>query len=152
MRSSLVLVLALMLGGCLTSFGDSEASVEGKDDDANCKIEGSQIGREGVTLAHGTRTVTFRKWVSKAGEPKELVGFSIEARGATSLSYRVKAGTEVHRSTATTWLHPAGVSGGSNAPAISNIQFCDCDCSCDGKDGGDGGDGSGGGNDGPIIL
>ncbi|HSK00215.1 MAG TPA: hypothetical protein VK932_03200 [Kofleriaceae bacterium] len=150
MRCSLVLVLVLLLGGCLASFGDSQSSVEGKDDDANCKIEGSQIGREGVTLAHGTRTVTFRKWVSKAGEPNELVGFSLEAQGATSLSYRVKAGGEVHRSIATTWLHPAGVNGGTNAPAISNIQFCDCDCSCDGDDGG--GDGGGGGDDGPIIL
>ncbi len=148
------LVLAILLGGCLPGLGDAQSTVKGEDgDNANCKIEGSQIGREGVSLAHGTRTVTFRKWVDKAGTSNEFVGFTLEVENATSLSYRVKAGTQVHASTATTWLHPYGASGGSGSPGISNVQFCDCECECDGADGGDdgGGDGGGDGGDGPIL-
>lgn len=155
MRVAILFVsLSLTSFGCV-DLGESSSKVGESDDGAfdrdACKIEGSQIGREGATLRLGPKTVTFHDWVRKAGE-NEYVGFSITVTGADSVGYVVKASGELHHSTALTWLHPAGPDGGSKAPGISNVDVCEeCeDGSCDGGDGcsdpdgcPDGGDGGG---------
>jgi hypothetical protein len=154
-----------LLGGCI-ELGDSSSSVEsgGNGDDSfdrdACKIEDGAIGDEGVVLRLGTRTVTFHDWVVKSGSNNEYVGFSISLAGTSSVGYIVKSGGERDHSTALTWLHAAGPDGGSQAPAISHVDFCEeCeDGSCD--DGGGGGDEGGGdgciecgdGGDGTILL
>ena len=168
MRSCLV--LAFLLGGCVIGFDDTNSSVEGDGDGDGdgkggeidkdeCKIEGSQIGRDGAVIYLGSKTVRFGNWVPKSGSPGEYVGFSLTLSGGSSVSYVVKASGELHPSTATTWIHPAGPNGGSKAPGISNVDFCD-DPDAGGGGGGDdgggdcnGGDGCpGGGDGGPVIL
>ncbi len=140
-------ILAIFLGGCL-ELGDSDAPIKGQGDGEeeeqgggdgdDCKIEGEQIGQEGVVIYLGTKTVTFGNWVGKSGENGEYVGFSLTLSGGSSVSYVVKAGGERHPSTAMSWVHPAGPDGGSNAPGISNVDMCD--------DPGDDGDGDGDGD------
>jgi hypothetical protein len=163
--------VTLLLGGCL-GFGNSDSAVEGQDGEGGgeegCKIEGGQIG-EDVVIYLGPKTVTFGDWIGKSGSPGEYVGFSLTLDGGSSVSYVVKAGTERHPSTATAWVHPAGPDGGSNAPGISNVDFCDDPDAGGGGggggggdggdggdggtgDGGDGGTGDGGGDSGPIFL
>lgn len=153
-RATICGIVALSLASGCTLLGDTSSSVEGGDDtdeggdDTNgaidrdeCKIEGGQLGQEGAILRLGPKTVTFHDWVLKTGEG-EYVGFSISVSGASSVGYVVKTGGERWPSTATTWLHPAGPDGMSDAPAISNIDFCEeCeDGSCDGGGGDGGGD------------
>jgi hypothetical protein len=152
-------VLAILLSGCVAGFGDTDSSVEGQELAEGCKIEGSQIGREGVVLTHKSRTVTFRNWIGKTGSQGEYVGFTLELGGTSSISYNVKASTNVYPATATTWISPYGTGGGSTSPGISNVALCDCDCPCGEGTGGDGGgddgtDGGGGttGGDPPPIL
>ena len=145
-------VLAILLSGCVAGLGDTDSSVEGGEVTEGCKIEGSQIGREGVVLTHKSRSVTFRNWIPKTGSKGEFVGFTLQLAGSDSISYEVKASTDVYPSTATTWISPSGPSGGSSSPGISNVALCDCDCPCSDGTGGGGGDDGTGGDDGPIIL
>lgn len=151
------IIPALLLVGCV-SFSDEASRVgeeEGEDDTDECKIEGDDIGSDGVVLRLGSRTVTFHDWVSKDGEAGEYVGFSISVAGTDSVGYVVKASTDQYPSRATTWLHPAGAGGAG----ISNVDVCEeceggtCDDGGGGDDGGgDGsGSGSGSGSDGPIL-
>jgi hypothetical protein len=159
------LILSILLGGCLVDLGNSGSAVEGDEadgagggDNDECKIEGGQIGRDGVAIQLGSKTVTFGNWVGKSGSPGEYVGFSLTLAGGSAVSYVVKSGGERAPSTSLTWVHAAGPGGGSNAPGISNVDFCnDPDAGggggdCNGGDGCPDGGGDGGGDDGPIIL
>ena len=140
--------LALLATSCATLA--DQASRVGEDDGTDeCKIEGDDIGNDGVVLRLGARTVTFHDWVSKTGEPNEYVGFTISLTGTNSVGYVVKAGTDRFPSRELTWMHPAGADGGATANGISNVDVCEecTDGSCDGG----GGDGSGSGSDGPIL-
>jgi hypothetical protein len=158
MRHYLVLAIVAVLGGCIPGLDGTESSVKGQDNEgtsdlSNCKIEGSLIGREGAVLEHGKRIVTFHNWAAKAGSPGEYVGFGLTVEGSNTVSYIVKAGTQRFAATAKTWIHPAGVSGGTAAPGISHITFCDCDCDCSSEtDGGGDGTDTGGGDSGPILF
>lgn len=160
MRIILAGIATFALTACVDLSGSS-SNVEGQDesgdfDTDDCKIEGSQIGQDGLVLRLGPKSVTFTDWVTKPGEPNEYMGFSMTISGAESVSYIVKAGGERYPSTAATWSHPLGMT----ANAISNVDVCEecTDGSCDdgGGDGGeDGGDGciegcedDGGGDDG----
>jgi hypothetical protein len=151
-------VIPLLVTGCF-SLSDSQSRLEGGDElGGACKIEGGDIGAEGVVVRLGSRSVTFHDWIGKDGEPGEYVGFSISLSGTASVGYVVKAGGELHASSDPTWLHPQGPAGGARAPGISNVDLCEqCDDgSCDGggdEGGGDecqdadgcpGGDGGGG--------
>lgn len=166
--------VALFLAGAAACAPDTTAEskkdLEGRADSVNdcCKIEGSEIGKEDHLVRLGTRYVLVHSWVPKAGSPGEYVGFSITASADAQLRYVVKAGTERHAATSSTWIHPGGVNGASAAPAISHVDFCpSCDdpdgCEdgggdngeCDNPDGcggGDGGGGGGGGDGGPILY
>lgn len=104
--------------------GSSSGNEAGEFDRDNCKIEGSDIGVEGLVLDLGRVSVTFDQWVSKDGESGEYVGFSISVSGADRVGYIVKASGESYHSEDSTWLHPNGT-GGSEAPAISNVDFCE---------------------------
>src|SRR5688572_18399796 len=139
-----LLLGSLLASGCI-DLGGSEArsdvdddgggeSADGENVDRDaCKIEGGDIGVANLELRLGTRTVVFHDWIAKTGEANEFVGFSITLRDATEVGYVVKAGGELHPSSATAWMHPAGPDGGSDAPGISNVDFCEeCeDGSCD---------------------
>lgn len=83
------------------------------------KIEGSQIGNEGVTLQVGTTLVTIHDWVLKTGETNEYHGFSWDQTGTVDIY--VKAGTETFIASGASWLHPGA---GTNAPAISHVEVC----------------------------
>src|SRR5688572_4814958 len=103
---------ALLGTGCFASSSDDSAigasgpsSCTG-DADA-CKIEGSDIGREGVMIRLDHGTATFVDWIPKAGSSNgEFVGFSIVLEGATQeLHFAVKSGTEVHYASGDFWKH-----------------------------------------------
>ena len=126
--------LALVFGTGCVGFGDTAASIEGEDeggdtdtegDRDDCKIEGDAIGQDGATILLAAKTLTFGSWIPKSDSPGEYVGFSVTVSNGSTLDYVVKAGGELHPSTATTWLHPAGPDGGSQAPGISNVDACD---------------------------
>lgn len=167
---TLALVASILLVGCIDLSGNS-SKIEGDDDGGGgdsdeCKIEGSQIGSDGVVVRLGPKSVTFHDWVTKDGSPGEYMGFSLTVGGADSVGYVVKAGTERFSSRTTTWSGE-----GLTMHAISNVDMCEecTDGSCDGGDGGDdgciegcddgGGDGSGSGSgsgdgsgsDGPLT-
>ncbi|MDQ3366221.1 MAG: hypothetical protein M3680_12410 [Myxococcota bacterium] len=161
MRAHQLVIGALLLGAACTAQtgtnvndleGDDEASESGRTSD-ECKIEGSQIGEEGLVIRLGAKTVTITNWVAKTGSPDEYVGFSIGLAGGSTIGYVVKSSVERHPSTTMTWLHPNGADGGAGSPGVSNVDFCgECeggacgeDPSCDNPDGCDGGDGGGGG-------
>lgn len=91
------------------------------DNGLSCdKIEGSQIGVEGVTLQVGTKLVTIHDWVLKAGETNEYHGFSWDQTGTVDI--RVKAGTQSYIASGGSWLHPGA---GTNAAAISHVEVCE---------------------------
>lgn len=151
--------LAALIGtGCVsTSDDDSAIGAAGPssctgDRDA-CKIEGSDIGREGVTIKLDHGTATFVDWIPKAGSPGEFVGFSIVLEGATQeLHFAVKAGNEVHHASGDFWKHT-----GSDCHGISNVDLGE-GVATDDPTGGDGGgcdnpDGCGDGDSGtgPIL-
>jgi cysteine-rich repeat protein len=85
------------------------------------KIEGSDIGKAGVTLEVNGQIVTFVSF-----QPKEddggFIGFTLD----TSASFIVKAGQMCFAGEGTSWTHPGGTSG-PDANAISNIQICSVD-------------------------
>lgn len=152
MRSIIVGSVAslVLTTGCL-GLSDSQNQSEvggGTASDDGCKIEGSQIGREGQELHLGSTTVTFHDWIAKPGEPGEYLGFSLTIAGAPYDHFVVKAGTQKFIGDGEGWMHPAGASG--NGAAISNVDFCECEPpappACDNPDGCD--DGGGGGDDG----
>ncbi|MGA0255412.1 MAG: hypothetical protein ACO3NR_06930, partial [Rhodothermales bacterium] len=98
------------------------------DNRAECKIEGNDIGVEGLTLDVDGVIVTFSNWVQKDGEAGEYIGFDIDVES----TFRVKSGLDLSTWTGTTWKNPYGI-GGPNVKAISNIDFL-----CDGPPGGPG--------------
>ena len=84
------------------------------------RTEGEQIGQN-VTLRFSGLSLAFTGWTNKTGQSGKFVGFAFAASG--SVAYAVKAGLETFYGTASSWTHPAGLSG-SQAKAISNITFC----------------------------
>lgn len=119
------------------------------------KIEGSQIGKEGIVIDVDGTEVTITDWTSKDGEKGEFVGFEYSVDGET-IAVSVKAGNETFQEGETgSWQNEFGTSG-PKAKGISNVVFClDLSCDDDGSDSGDGssgsdssGDGSGVGDDG----
>lgn len=151
---------ALIGTGCVASSADDSAigasgpsSCTGAAD--ACKIEGSDIGREGVTIRLDHGTATFVDWIPKAGAPNEFVGFSIVLEGATQeLHFAVKSGTELHYGSGDFWRHT-----GADCQGISHVDLgegvIDDDPTtggggCDNPDGCDDGGGDGGGS-GPIL-
>lgn len=122
----LVFSTGCMMGEGTGALNGSSSGTEqaGEFDRDDCKIEGSDIGVEGLVLSLGRISVTFNDWVSKDGETGEYVGFSITVTGADRVGYVVKASGESYHSEDSTWVHPNGT-GGSNAPAISNVDFCE---------------------------
>jgi hypothetical protein len=138
MRTTMIAGFAALTLSACAQLSGSGASVGEESESNTSKIEGSQIGREGLVLHLGDKTVTFIDWVAKPGESNEYVGFTIDVIGANSVTYVVKAGTSRYASSAMTWTHPQG----ENANAISNVDF--------GDDGGGGGGGGDGGDDGCI--
>ncbi|MDQ3370806.1 MAG: hypothetical protein M3680_35760 [Myxococcota bacterium] len=124
---------ALLTSACVDLSSESSQAAEGNFDRDECKIEGSEIGREGAKLVLGARTVTFRDWVKKPGSNGEYLGFSVALHGTSSVSYVVKAATKTYASSTKTWLHP----GGNSANAISNVDFCgECEDGSCGPDAG----------------
>ena len=85
-----------------------------------CKLEGAGIGVNGSTVLVNGVTVTFSNWVEKQDSPGEYVGFDIDVPG---LVYSIKANGEIYTGSGTSWMNPNGDSG-SQASAISNIDFC----------------------------
>jgi hypothetical protein len=158
--NKLFLGLVILSSACVASTESTSNDLEdegdeggkggkGGDSDA-CKIEGSQIGEEGIAVHLGAKTVTISDWVEKTGSPNEYVGFSIDLTGGSTISYVIKASGELYPSTALTWMHPNGPDGYDQSPGISNVDFCeeceDGDCGdddpgCDNPDGCDGGGG-----------
>jgi hypothetical protein len=128
LTGSLLVGLTLSTGCVL---GDDTSALNGSSsggefDRDSCKIEGSDIGVEGLVVKLGRTSVTFDEWVSKDGESGEYVGFSISVSGAERVGYIVKAGGERYHSEDSTWQHPNG-SDGSEAAAISHVDFCEND-------------------------
>ena len=123
----IVCVLGVLGVGCVdgassdSSASETAASACSGDRDA-CKIEGSQIGREGLVLQLDGGSVTFRDWVAKPGSPGEYIGFTLELDGVSSVRYVVKAGTGRFESTTTVWKHE-----GDDCKGISNVDFGDAD-------------------------
>ena len=87
------------------------------------KIEGSQIGQEGLVVSIGDVDVTFSLWVLKEGETSEYVGFTISSSPSVSLQYKVKGGQEMYYDSSRNWINPRGL-GGPTVKAISHIVFC----------------------------
>ena len=85
------------------------------------KIEGADIGREGVTLAFDGIQVTFDNWRAKA--PREFIGFDFEADGYVLLT--VKAGRD-RFSTMPAMNGQYAVPAVGTAPikAISYVEAC----------------------------
>ena len=147
MRANPLFVLVI-LGACAPSTNENDRAVDGEEEgegggegegEGECKLEGNDIGNEDVVVYLGSKSVRVHDWVGKTGAPGEYVGFSLTLDGDT-IAYRVKASGEVYPSDALTWMHPNGPDGGSKAPGISNIDFCDeCDDpdGCEGDGGGD---------------
>jgi hypothetical protein len=86
------------------------------------RIEGSDIGREGLQVVLADRTVDITGWTQKDGARGEFVGFTYVVSSGT-VTYAVKAGTGSFPGEASPWAHPAGT-GGRAAHAISNVTFC----------------------------
>lgn len=85
----------------------------------DCKIEGSDIGREGAVVQLDQGTATFVDWIPKAGSPDEYIGFSVILDGtAGDVPFGVKSGQEVHQASGTFWRH-----AGSDCFGISNVDF-----------------------------
>jgi hypothetical protein len=123
------LVGLALSAGCM--MGEDTSALNGNSsgsefDRDNCKIEGSDIGVEGLVVKLGRVSITFDQWVGKNGESGEYVGFSFSVSGADRVGYIVKAGGERYHSEDRTWQHPNG-SGGSDASAISHVDFCEND-------------------------
>jgi hypothetical protein len=155
-------LFAVLSVGCVSmtdSDSESSASENGGGDSGGtsvcsgdrdaCKIEGSQIGVEGLELVLDHGTVTFHDWVPKPDSPGEYIGFSLTFEGMSAARYVVKSGTGRYPSTSTTWLHP-----GDDCKGISNVDFGDDDPDGGGDGGGDcdGGDGCPTPGDGEPIL
>lgn len=113
-RAGMALLVVALAIVALPAYGSSPAP--------GCqKLEGSNIGREGVTLALDGIQVTFDNW--KAKDTGEFIGFDFQANGYVVLT--VKAGRERFST------NPA-MSGGYSVPpvgtapikAISYVEAC----------------------------
>ncbi|MBA3454522.1 MAG: hypothetical protein H0T42_15640, partial [Deltaproteobacteria bacterium] len=114
--------------GCAT---DGESSNESAnhgpehtlDMDGCVKIEGADIGVNGVTVTLGGVSVEFTSWVAKDGEPGEFIGFTLSG----SAVFFVKAGNnadDLFEGSGMSWVNPLGT-GGPDVKGISNIQICE---------------------------
>ena len=93
------------------------------DMDGCVKIEGADIGLDGVTVTLGGLSVEFTSWLAKDGEPAEFVGFTLSG----SAVFFIKAGNNadtLFEGSGTSWVNPNGT-GGSAVKGISNIQICE---------------------------
>ena len=91
------------------------------NDPVSCKIEGGNIGLEGVQVELDDESiVTFSNWVLKEGSNNEYIGFDLDVEA----TFQVKSGTDLSRWTGSTWKNPYGT-GGPVVKAISNVDFCD---------------------------
>ncbi len=141
MRSHLTscLFAITLVAGCTDAGTDdlSQRNDVTEEEECECKIEGSDIGRVGAAVKPpGHTTIRVAEWIEKEDSPGEYIGFTLwgDFTGAT---YVVKAGTQTFRvSGAESWSHPGG-NAGPGAPGISNVDFCPDDD---------------GGGDGPPIL
>jgi hypothetical protein len=131
-------------GGAAGGGGAAEVRDGTGGDRDDCKIEDGDLGRTDLALELGQARVRVSSWEEKADSPGEYVGFALEVEGE-AVTFRVKAGGEVHDGSGTSWSHPNG-NAGSSVPAISHIDLCDnvVPGGGDGDDDGDGGDGGGG--------
>ncbi len=126
--AALLLFVSLLFQASTPAYG-SHLNVSFDDASrAECKIEGADIGVEGLTLDVDGTIVTFTNWVQKDGEAGEYIGFDIDVES----TFRVKSGLDLSTWTGTTWQNPYGT-GGPNVKAISNVDFM-----CDGPPGGPG--------------
>ncbi|HPS30657.1 MAG TPA: MopE-related protein, partial [bacterium] len=88
------------------------------------KIEGGQLGQNGISMEVEGGTVSFSNWISKIGENGEYVGFSYTMNAKLFIS--IKAGQDIFSFTNQangSWVNPNGTSG-SASKAISNIVAC----------------------------
>ena len=116
-----------LIGGCATEDESSrEAFAQGDNnlDMEGCvKIEGADIGVNGITVTLGGSSVAFTSWITKDGEAGEFVGFTLSG----SAVFFIKAGNnadDLFEGSGTSWVNPNGTSG-SAAKGISNIQICE---------------------------
>lgn len=90
------------------------------------KIEGGQIGIEGLELELEGQSITISDWIAKGGSPGEYVGFSYETELCGFVS--IKSGRDIDAEDFDgSWVNPNGTSG-RNAKGISNIVFCSEPC------------------------
>ncbi len=116
-----------LIGGCASEdVSSSEALAQGDnnlDMDGCVKIEGADIGVNGITVTLGGNSVEFTSWITKDGEAGEFVGFTLSG----SAVFFIKAGNNadsLFEGSGTSWVNPNGTSG-SAAKGISNIQICE---------------------------
>ena len=145
MRRLVILVALVSCAACndsgLSNSGaeadDSEPNGPGTADDygACAKIEGADIGVEGLVLVVGTKTIRFHDWSAKNGEPNEFIAFAYDE--SAPLLVFVKAGGETYDAANGSWVHPSAATDAS-ASAVSNVEVCDPDEPADGGDNDDG--------------
>jgi hypothetical protein len=138
--------MAAMLGGCgiVSSYDSSKSPVSdqpngavqctilqggkintGKLPEGCVKIEGEDIGKDGVQLTVAGIEITFTSWQFKDGEEGESVGFSYTSSGPVCISIKA-SGETFQTSAAGSWLNPNGASG-PEAHGISNVVICEPD-------------------------
>ena len=90
---------------------------------AQCvKIEGGQIGQQGIKVTVNGIEMTFSSWTPKNGEKREFVGFTYVSSDPVCVS--IKAGTaRFVAEEQGSWIHPAGTTG-PKAKGISNVVIC----------------------------
>lgn len=116
---------------------------------AGCtKLEGNEIGQDGVQASFSGTTVTIDSWRTKDGESGEYIGFTYTATQQVWLS--VKCGGDIFQQNGDgSWVNPNGTAG-PEAHAISNVVCCP---PADGEGGdGAGGGGSGGSDGDPTVC
>ncbi len=88
------------------------------------KLDTGLVGVLGATVAVDGVSLTITKWYEKTDESTDYYGFDFAATGSyTSISYVVKAGTELFNGNSSTWLNEYGTCGPS-VHGISHIIFC----------------------------
>jgi len=113
--------------GCASEDESSRQAFAQGDNNLNMdgcvKIEGADIGVNGITVTLGGVSVEFTSWLTKDGEDGEFVGFTLSG----SAVFFIKAGNnadDLFEGSGTSWVNPNGTSG-SAAKGISNIQICE---------------------------
>lgn len=119
-----ILGSALLATACV-DFGSTSQreDVPSPDEECECKIEGAAIGQVGAYVHIGDERYVFEEWYPKADSPGEYVGFRLSPN-STAANYLVKTGTTTYAGSGVEWTHPNGATG-SDANAISNVDFCE---------------------------